>query len=247
MGNPYYRIFFLITLLLSSYSSLSQSGVESTTYLWADQIVGLENSGLIKGTEYLEQNISINDNNKYFLSPHLYISGSITVEGEPFYGLHLKYNIFDDLLLLRVEISGGIRIFQPQRNKIDAFSIADHRFINIKDEKENQTGLNGFHEVLLEKENLVLYKKHLLKRKKLLKKKFIYFEFEKNDPDYVIKYKGVYSPATKRRQILQEFPNQRKPIRKFYKEHKKERKENPDHFMVLFTKELSRILKQDKT
>lgn len=206
-------------------------------YSFFDREVGLENTGLLNGLEYIEEHNTVNEKHKYFITTS-FSTGSVIYEGLPYYNVNLKYNIWDDVLLAKVQKSGGEAILELHKEKIDRFSIDGHEFINLLNAGEKRD-LNGFHEILLENSTYTLVKDH---KKKLTRKtdgRFVYFEFENRNSDYYFEYKDSYYPLTSRRSLSKILPDKEKEIRDYYRTHSSVLKNNPDVFFTNLFKDLT--------
>lgn len=207
----------------------------TAAFKWFDAVVGVENTGLLNGIEYIEQHVSVNDRQK-FLGSVLFTRGSVVYNGQPFYDVEMKYNVYDDVLLLR---GIGNKPLQLHKSRVREFSINGLHFLNIRE--DSTAAVNGFHEVILDTDTLTLLKKHTKKRKKYLDRSFTYFEFEEDTPRYAFGYKGVYHPANSRREVINAFPDHAPDIRKFYREERSRAKSNPDLFMTNLSKRLNQL------
>ncbi|HSP83608.1 MAG TPA: hypothetical protein VLN72_07735 [Gillisia sp.] len=228
---------FSITILFVLYNhqlSLAQQARDSiTTYTWFDGMVGKENTNLINGLEYIEQHVTVNNKQK-FLASVLFLPGSVIYQNEPYFNVELKYNVYDDLLLVK-NIRGEAVILH--KNRIKSFKIADHSFTHIRDTLQGNA--SGFFELLLDAPQLSLLKKHKKKQKKFLDRSFTYFEFTEDTPHYVLYHNRNYFPANTRREILRVFPEKAGEIRKFYRSHRKVEKNNKDQFMLQLLQDLN--------
>ncbi len=212
----------------------SQSTVKSAHESF-DAVIHIQNTDLANGTEYIEQHIVKNNKHKYLDSPK-YLKGSVIYDGQPYYNLDLKYNIYDDLLLVRIPTAGGSATFELHKAQVSAFEINNHPFISLKENPEEQP---HFYEVLLDGDYFLLLKKHLKKSKKHLDQNFTYFEFETDSPEYLISSNGDYQKIDSRRTIRKLFPNQEEQIRNFYRSNSSLRKSDPDTFLTLLFKDLA--------
>lgn len=216
----------LVGTALSSYSQNSEE--LETSYKVFDKAIALENTGLSNGVEYLEQHIIRNDQHKYFLSSD-FMSGNLQYDGQPYFDISLKYNIYDDILLVLLQNSGGVSNFELHKENVDSFNIKNHDFIRVPSKESSE--VQGFHEVLLNLPEVMLLKKHVKKISKHLDRNFTYYEFENDDPQHVIYYRDSYFPINSRRDVQKIFPDHEKQIRIFYRSNRQLRKENPDRFL----------------
>ncbi|MCM4160974.1 hypothetical protein FHG64_06115 [Antarcticibacterium flavum] len=194
-------------------------------YKWFDAVVGKENTGLFNGIEYIEQHVTVNDRQK-FLGSIYYSPGSLVYEGQPYYEVDMKYNVYDDLLLLR---GTGSKPLQIHQSRIAEFHLDGYDFININ--ADTTAAVHGFYEVLLETGQLKLLKKHRKKYRKFLDRSYTYYEFYDDTPGYAIAIEEDFHPANSRREVISAFPGNAREIRRFYRERRKLSKNNPDIFM----------------
>lgn len=223
-------IFFVLLCLFFS-TAHSQVKKENKTPLELfDQIVRIENTGLANGEEYIEPHIIRDNKHKYFLSSE-FLNGQVFYDEQFYAPVSMKYNVFDDLLLVSLQTTVGTSTFKLHKEKVGSFKVEDHFFINI--DTENDNTINGFHEVLLEHKEVILLKKHSKKMHKELDQNFTYYRFENDDaPKYVIFSNSIYSRVDSRRDIQKIFPDREKEIRSFYTSNSALRKSQPDQFMT---------------
>lgn len=224
----------LLLFLVCIFLSHSLTGQEAKTYSWFDETVGLTSTGLYNGVEYIEQHRNINDNHKFFLSKE-FIPGTLHYDGQPYFFHLLKYNVFDEVLLVNSRES----LFQLINDKIDGFEIGGHRFINIKAGTHQR--VMGFYELLLENEQVLVLKKHSRYMNELRDRKFLHYEFKPKNNDYELRYNNEFFKISSRRDVIRIFPGLKREIREIYSSERALRKSNPDKFMIRLFKEISML------
>jgi hypothetical protein len=222
---------FLIIFFISATSMLyaQERSVETEFYNWFDEIIGRENTAIFNGVEYVEKHVMINEKHKFFLTS-LFKPGTIYYEGQTFYNVNMKYNIFEDLIIVRLpRTAGGEDSFQLHSEKVQGFDIDGHKFLNITSENE-KSGMTGIHEIIYETEEIKLLKNHV--RKIFLKRdsSYPYHEFNNPGAGYAIYSNGEYNTLQNRRDILRFFPGYENIIKDYYKDQSKLQKSDPDNF-----------------
>lgn len=233
------KILLAIFFLSSSFSQAQGEAREKQIYVKFDNIIGQENTGLLNGVEYIERNRTINEFDKYFLSSR-FQPGSLIYDGQPYFEVQMKYNIWDDLILVKIPFNRGTPVLELHKSKISAFKINGHKFTNIEDQ-ETGMDISGFHEILLENHLFQLLKKHKLKEKTILDKDYSYYEYRSNDPDYILFYQGNYSEINSKRELSEQFPELKREITKFYRSQRSLRKLDKDQFMRNMMREISSL------
>lgn len=225
------KLLNLSCLLLSLFfgSFLTAQNPEASQLF--DEIVALENTDLASGTEYIELHIIRNNQHKNFQADR-FAPGQVTYEGQVFSNIPMKYNIYDDLLLINLINSGGETSILLHKEKIESFSLYGHDFINLQLPENQESEIEGFYEVLYETSSGLLLKKHVKKILKHLDKNFTYYEFEPDEPDYIFFQDTVYTPFESRRDLTKLFPKKEKEIRQFYRSHRSLSRSDHDQFLI---------------
>ena len=223
--NPPYLLLFLF------FGSLATAQEQTPSEIF-DKIIALENTDLASGTEYIELHIIRNNLHKYLESDR-FVPGQIVYDGQSFKDIPMKYNIYDDLLLVNLINSGGETTIKLHKELVERFNLHGHTFINLRspeEEQESETG--GFYEILLDTPSGLLLKKHVKKILKHLDKNFTYYEFEPDDPKYVFFKDNTYYPFDSRRDLFKVFPDKEKMIRKYYRSNRSLARSNREQFLI---------------
>jgi len=199
-------VFYIIAFFLP-FNFIGQTTEDSAPYYkWFDDIIGSENTDIHYGVVYFEKHRARSKKSKFFPNAD-FSSGSVLFGNTPHYGLDLKYNVYEDELLMRVVNRLGGGILQLYKEKVKAFEINGHRFIQVDTSKnENHTPL-GFYELLYEKSTFSLLKKHRRLLKLDLGSKLTFYEFEVLPFGYVLAMNDNYYPVKKGSDLKSLFPD----------------------------------------
>lgn len=228
-------ILFFISLFLFSDACAQK---QTADYLnWFDTTVGIQNTPIFEGIGYVEQFKSINEKHKFYISPD-FVKGSIAYDGQEYYHLSLKYDLFVDEVIVNLKDGFEAVALQPEKNKISDFTIHGNNFENIGPPKNSDPQISGFFEILFSSPSLSLLKKH---RKKRFKKigKLVYYEF-RDDNFNVLRHKNGYHIVDSNKDFRKLFPAFRKEIKKY-----KIKKSNKDEDMKALLKRLSLLMSNE--
>ena len=93
--------FILFFILYGNHNLWSQDTiVNSSAYEVFDHMVGYTNTGIFDGIEYFEKFPVRNEKHKFFKSSE-FVNGLLIYEGNPFLNVELKYDVYDNQLLIR--------------------------------------------------------------------------------------------------------------------------------------------------
>ena len=220
-----YKIHLLfLSVFFISFSTFSQVDSQKKIYSWYDTQNGIENSMLFRGIEYVETDRMINERHKFFKTDK-FQKGALMYDGQTFYEVPLKYNIFNDLLLVNLQQGSRNLIFQLISNKVDNFMIGEHQFKYLK--SRNNIKLEGFYEVINDQGEFKIYKKHLQNSREIRDKNLAYTEFNREDPEYIYQIGSDNFSLGSRSELMSNFPEFKRQIRSFYKENHFQKLKNP--------------------
>lgn len=163
-----------------------ESEIDVNPYFLMDQTIGKTNSGLLTGVVYEERHPVKGEKHKFFLSPD-FITGKLNYDGQSYYGYEIKYNVFEDELLVRHQGIKGVPTVKLLKNRVVDFEIDGHFFENIESTQDRDLSFSGFLEMLLTGENFTLYKNHKKKILKKTSKEGVDYQF-KDRSDLFIRY-----------------------------------------------------------
>jgi len=223
-----------LLFIFTAISSFCQTeSDEKDYYKWFDEIVGSENIGLFDGTRFNQKYRTLNGNHNYYLSSK-FILGNIVYDDQPYYDIEMKYDIFDDEIIVNLPIQTGYSSFQLIYDKIDSFYLDDRQFIKLSNYNNSKNVISGFYEISFQDSNLILYKRHIKIRKEYYYKKNVYSEFSSGDV-YLLKFNNTYYQLDSKKDFIKIFPKQKKEINEFYNTYKRLLKSNYDSFMTQLT------------
>ena len=231
-----YQLFLLLVIALNINILAQKEIAYPEAFEVFDFYVGHTNAGVFDGVEYYEKYPVRNNKHKFFSSPNFQL-GALIYKNEPYFQVPLKYDVYDDVLLARNPAVRTTSITALDSEKIRSFSIDSYRFIRLTESSEKGEELTGFFEILFEKNDLILLKKH---RKKMFKKteNGVYYEF-KDIPWYVVAYNGVYIRLKNESSLFDLFPNSKELIRNYSRSNSTLKEENYDLFLVSLFRELT--------
>jgi len=211
-------------------------------YNWFDKQVGIENTGLYEGIVYKEQYRTINENTQFYRSPD-FLPGSVVYKGQPYANLLLKFNVYADELLLKVESHLGGNTLQLFSDKVSEFTIDGVPFVHIFNVGADQD-LSGFYEVSYQDPAITLltrYSKKLFSRKD---RRSVYYEFLEGKMDYILHYREHYYSMDSKRDIIALFPGLKGEINDFYNRARAQRRTNPHAFTIALMRRIGSLLPQ---
>jgi hypothetical protein len=197
-------------------NSHAQQADQKDYYNWFDDQVGIENTGLFNGIRYKELYRIKNGKHKFYKSPD-FQNAHLFYDGQPYYDIPLKYDLFEDQLIISLQTGSGSSIMQLLKEEVTGFELDNKRFVHLKgiEVYKSKDQINGFYEVLEEGTSLTLYKKHRKLRKKVLENKAILNEF-RNDDLYYVLFENLFYPIKSKNDLVKIFPQRKKQINAFF-------------------------------
>ncbi len=205
-------------------------------------MVGQTNSGIFEGVAYTEEFRVINEKHQFFKEPY-FVLGSVVYDGQPYFEVKLRYNVYNDQLSIKNEKLGRLPIMVLDKEKVVGFNIGQHRFKYLGS-KEARGDISGFFEVLMKKDSLTLFKKHRKKRFKRTDEEVLYYEF-KDGYTYHLKRGPDFYILNKASDLNGIFPKYRKEIKAMLNRYASQRKSSPDTYMKSIVSDLSALMSTD--
>lgn len=230
-----YYLFFLISTLLifKVHGQVENSNVPY--YKIYDDFVGIENSELNNGTSFLQQFRSL-DRSHTFFGVNEFIDGRL-VYNDQVYKTKLKYDIVEDLVIIKYIESSNIFSLNLNSKLISSFSIAGSQFVRLP-ENQGLSSLyeNGFFEELYKGNLFSAYVKHKKKTKKNTEKGAIHYYF-KDGNTYLFLYENTYYEINSKKDIYKVVPHLKKQILNHFSRHPKINSES----LALLFKQLDKL------
>jgi len=240
--NPSISNKISLLLLFFSTATYCQVQEENTYYSWFDGLIGIENTNLFNGVEYLDENRTTRENHKFFKLPEFFI-GTITYDGQSYSNIEMKYNIYDDKLIARLKAQDGSQyIVQLLNEKVKHFEIDNQLFVWVNGNTSEDKITNGFYERVLLNENFTLLKKHKKKKVKKLNKQNAFYEFIDTRSKHLIQKDGKFLTISSKNDLMNLFPEQKKALKEFYSNTPSIRRLNSDALILTLARKLQNDL-----
>lgn len=230
----------LFGLLLNIHTIHSQTNNDVNIYNWFDKTVGKDNLDLNNGTPHINPYRTIGDSHLYLINK--YEIGKINYEGQKYYEVKLKYDIYRDILVLNPYGESeniGINLIQ---NKVESFTVQDKNFVKIDKKIETVPELTtGYYEESKIAPGFTFYIKHHKDLQKTVLENGVFYTFKESN-SFFIDLKNNISVIKGKNDIIKLFPEQKKQINGFYLMNRELQKSDLNQFMKNLMKYISNSL-----
>jgi len=166
---------------------------------------------------------TLDKSHSYYFS-NSYIKGNVNYQGQDYYNLDLKYDVNNDIIVLKGNGEYDYLGINLIKEKTAYFTINNRKFINVNFNASTfPEYMNGYYQETIFSKNIILYIKYHKSRGKIIDTKnnsdgtlqnsFDQFT-EKNA--FFLKYKNAFYKISSKSDILKIFPEQKSEIRKYY-------------------------------
>lgn len=232
MKNYQKKSTFLILfgLFLNIFNIHSQTNNEIVTYNWFDKTIGKENLDIINGVTHTNPyTTTVRNTHLYYIDE--YLLGKLIYEGQTYYNVNLKYDIYRDILVLNPfgeSENIGINVIT---NKVESFSIQDKNFVNITKKDPIVAEFSpGYYEENKIAPNFIFYIKHHKNQQKVITEGVLSYTFRENT-SFFLDFKNKIYPIKSKNDIIKLFPEQKKQINGFYLMNRELRNSDENQFM----------------
>ena len=221
-----------------------QNYSEDLLYSWFDNIIGIAQLGIHEGEVYQENHRVKSKRSKFFPSAD-FSSGTVQFNGQIYFNLNLKYNVYDDELLLLVENALGGNILKLNKSGVENFAIQGHRFKYLDDMFKDSEIPPGFYEITMEGPFFSLLIKHRKLATQQLESNLVFYEFEDLDKLCILQYRNKYELLNDISDLTKLFPKHKEALAQYYKDQK--RKSSFDTSLYVTLRYLETLIAEDGT
>ncbi len=208
---------------------------EASYFKWFDTTIYAKNSDLINGTYHLEKYDSQEGFDQYYVTPN-FLQGNMVYDQQPYFKVNLSYDLYSDDLILGFQENDLLLPIKLVKDKVESFFINNRSFVHLKDE---DSSTNGFFELLLRTNEIILYKKHFKKMHRYLNDQKAYYKFTKKTR-YLVSYRNRLEDVDTRKSVSKLFPEKKSLINDFFSENDYLRNTNEDAFFKLLFKQITK-------
>ncbi len=237
-----YTFFYLI--FIGGLTAQVSDEAHKNNYKWFDEQIGLQNTDLYNGVRYVTQFRTLPNDFRFFKNDDYHLA-KITFDQQPYYDIPIKYDLFQDEIVAKLQGSNGESIVYLNKFFISEFSFLDKTFVQLNSQSSNEP-VQGFYELAVYNEPIELYIKYYKQKKEFIKQKSLYHKFSLK-VSYLLKYEGQYYVVSSKSDIQKILPNFKKQINSFFQANKKIKKDNPTEFMKMLALNLNRYIRQTTT
>ncbi|WP_166922850.1 hypothetical protein [Flavobacterium poyangense] len=251
MKNYQNKSIFLILfgLFLQINTVHSQSGNATSLYSWFDKTIGKSNLDLYNGPRYVNLYRTIDKSHSFYFSND-YSKGDVHYQNQDYYDLDLKYDVNNDILILKANGGYDYLGISLIKEKTAFFTLYNKKFININFNNPNcPVYMSGYYQELIFSKNNILYIKHHKTKTRVIDTKRISDgtnqassdEFrDKNE--YILKYKDVYYKISSKSDIIKIFPDHKSEIRKYYNSNTQLEESDKNLFLENLLKRINNLM-----
>ncbi|NAY90815.1 hypothetical protein GTQ34_02695 [Muricauda sp. JGD-17] len=208
-----------------------------------DERVGIENTGLYQGEVYAEKYRTINEQTQFFRTLD-FQKGNVCYDGQCYYGLDLKYDLYEDQVLMKLISSAGGGTLRLFKEYVDSFELGGLKFVKLTEEVAPGLNAYGFYAKAMESPTFILYTKYNKKSFERKDRSSIYYEFLDGPSEHVLLYKGKHHIVNSKKDMVDLFPDQKRQIDRFYRIAKSLRRSDPNQFQVSLVRRIETLLNQ---
>ncbi len=217
---------------LVSAGTCQNSNNVSEIYSSFDETLGAYNTNLSYGDVFEEQYRKITKNNHNFFLKDEFVKGSIHYRGDLFFNTELKYDIVNDIVIVRISNKSEAIAIVPEKQRIQFFKMNNSKFINTFSDEY------GFLEEIVSSDNFSILKKHKKFSKEKKNLNFVHHVFKKKKDRFFLLHDNQYHEIESKKDFMNIFPDKKQIISEHFKTNKRLQKSN---FVAFVSKLMNRL------
>ncbi|WP_414000206.1 hypothetical protein ACMDB5_06545 [Flavobacterium sp. W1B] len=223
--KPYLIILF--GLFLNTFNTYSQNNNEALIYNWFDKNIGIESLDFKNGSAHFNFDKTVDNENRYYITDG-FRNGSINYNNQIYSNLYLKYDIYNDELILSPYSESNHTQISLLKENISSFKIGIEKFVNLKELNPNFKG--GYYEEAPIGDDSILYIKYYKEKNDILKDNFFLIKFKQKN-EYVLLKENKFILINDKKEIIKLFPDKKRKINDFFFMNTNLKKDDPGLFM----------------
>lgn len=235
----------IMIFLLGSFQNISaQNDKEETIYNWFDSVLGKENLDINNGTLHHNYDRTFNNEHRYY-DLNAFVNGSVVYNDQNYYDLALKYDIYNDEVVLNPKNKeANYIIINLSKEMIKSFRINKKNFVNLTLSALPSNVKKGYYEENLVGKSFTFYVKHYKFKKETLQntRPLLNYFYQ---PEFLLFYNNNFLEINSRRDLTNLFPIHKTKIDEFYSKYEKLEEESKLKFMEKLMIYIDTLLKSE--
>ncbi|MFT3793367.1 hypothetical protein [Flavobacterium sp.] len=193
-----------------------------------DNQVGQKNLAINNGTIHSNLFKPANNSHRYLLDQ--YSAGNVFYDGQWYPGHPLKYDLYLDNLIAKVDGQNNNTGINLITSKVDYFEMDGKKFVNLNRYDGARALAKGFYEEVAVGAQCQLYVKHQKERQEIVRSDGTFSKFTPAE-SFVLQRNGVWYAIQSQSSVVAVFPDFQKNIAAFYEANGNLRSTDPKQFM----------------
>ncbi len=233
-------VFLLLSLGLGFSLKAQQS---QSLYSYFDRSVGLKNLGINNGP--IHQNpFRVSDQSHRYYGNDKYILGDVIYDGQPYADENLKYDIFKDVLVVKINDPNNLLGIDLINAKTESFVLDQKTFVNLDRLAKKPGFVKGYYEIYRPESPIALYIKYRKDQIEVLRSDGLFYKYQ-NAFDFVIAYQGNFHKINDERDLARIFPSHDSAIRDYAYVNRDTQLSNPPQFMKIMADYVNNLIQKD--
>jgi hypothetical protein len=204
----------VVLFLFFSISAFSQNAANQSLYEQFDTSIGKQNLSIYNGTIHINNLRSINNTHRYYNSDK-YVNGFVSYEGQPYADVALKYDLLNDIVVVKVQGDNNKLGINGITDKTESFAIYGKKFVNLNYNIITPKFVSGYYEEEILNDKINFYTKYHKDNIEILQSNGVFYKFEESQT-FVFGYQNNYYQLGSKSDAIAIFPKLKKDIDAFY-------------------------------
>lgn len=232
-----------LTLLWLGFGHSLNAQQSQSLYSYFDRSIGLKNLGINNGP--IHQNpFRVSDQSHRYYGNDKYILGNVIYDGQPYTDQNLKYDIFKDVLVAKINDPNNLLGIDLINAKTESFTMDQKAFVNLGLLTQKPSFVKGYYEVYHPEAPIALYIKHRKDQIEVLRSDGLFYKYQ-NAFDFVMAYQGNFFKVNDERDLIRIFPAVENAIRDYAYVNRDTQLSNPPQFMKIMADYVNNLIQKD--
>lgn len=231
-------------MLLLLVCQLAQAQQSQPMYSYFDRAVGLKYLGINNGPVHLDLFRTVDQSHRYLIADK-YNPGDVIYDGQPYPNESLKYDIFKDVLVAKINDPNNTMGINLINRKTESFTIHQKKFVNLDLIVGKPVFVKGYYEAYRTNAKAALYIKYRKDQIEVLTNEGLFYKYQ-NANEFAMLYNGTFYKVNDPRDLGRIFPAHDNSIKDYAYVNRETENTDKVQFMKTMADYINNLLQNDK-
>lgn len=231
------------TLILLGFGLSLQAQQSQPLYSYFDKAIGMKNLGINNGPIHLNPFRAYDQSHRYHITDN-YFPGDLVYDGQPYTNQNLKYDLFKDVLVTKVNEPNNSLGIELISEKTEWFTFNHKKFVNLGFVKGKPDFVKGYYEEYAATAPFSLYTKYHKDQIEVLTNDGLFYKYQFSQT-FLVGYNGSFYRVEDVKDLVRLFPSHENDLKDYAYVNRETEKNDKVQFMKIMADYVNNFIQKD--